>query len=152
MPLGNPCRNQFHLKTVTHRWTCIRSNNICELWHFIVINWSLQWRHNKRGGVFNHWSHDCLLNSLFNRRSKKTSKLRVIGFREADPPVTGEFPAQRVSNEEKVSIWWRHHVKTFTCESEPVQDGLLVVATCSNMFSWTDLLCFLFCAESCSSN
>ena len=24
-------------------------------------------------------------------------------------PVTGEFPAQRASNAEKVSIWWRHH-------------------------------------------
>ena len=24
--------------------------------------------------------------------------------------VTGEFPAQRVSNAENVSIWWRHHV------------------------------------------
>ena len=26
-------------------------------------------------------------------------------------PVTGEFPTQRVSNAENVSIWWRHHVK-----------------------------------------
>ena len=25
-------------------------------------------------------------------------------------PVTGEFPAQRASNKENVSIWWRHHV------------------------------------------
>ena len=24
-------------------------------------------------------------------------------------PVTGEFPAQRASNMENVSIWWRHH-------------------------------------------
>ena len=24
--------------------------------------------------------------------------------------VTGEFPAQRASNTENVSIWWRHHV------------------------------------------
>ena len=24
-------------------------------------------------------------------------------------PKTGEFPAQRASNAEKVSIWWRHH-------------------------------------------
>ena len=23
--------------------------------------------------------------------------------------VTGEFPAQRASNAENVSIWWRHH-------------------------------------------
>ena len=26
---------------------------------------------------------------------------------------TGEFPAQMVSNAENVSIWWRHHGKTF---------------------------------------
>ena len=23
--------------------------------------------------------------------------------------VTGEFPAQRASNAENISIWWRHH-------------------------------------------
>ena len=23
--------------------------------------------------------------------------------------ITGEFPAQRASNAENVSIWWRHH-------------------------------------------
>ena len=27
-----------------------------------------------------------------------------------DSLVTGEFPAQRASNAENVSIWWRHHV------------------------------------------
>ena len=43
------------------------------------------------------------------RRSKKTSKLRVTGLCEGNSPVTGEFPAQKASNEEKVSIWWRHY-------------------------------------------
>ena len=38
---------------------------------------SLQWRHNERDGVWNHQPHDCLLNRLFRRRSKKTSKLHV---------------------------------------------------------------------------
>ena len=28
--------------------------------------------------------------------------------------MTGEFPAQRASNAETVSIWWRHH-ESFTC-------------------------------------
>ena len=27
------------------------------------------------------------------------------------PPVTGDFPAQRDSNAENVSIWWRHNVE-----------------------------------------
>ena len=44
-------------------------------------------------------------------RSKKTSQLRVTGLCEGNSPVTGEFPAQRASNAENVSIWWRHHVK-----------------------------------------
>ena len=39
---------------------------------------------------------------------KKTSKLRVTGLCEGYSPVTGEFPAQRASNAEDVSIWWRH--------------------------------------------
>ena len=42
----------------------------------------LQWRHNEHGGVSNHHHHDCLLNRLFMRRSKKTPKLRVTGICE----------------------------------------------------------------------
>ena len=41
---------------------------------------SFRWRHNERDGVSNHQPHDCLLNGLFRRRSKKTSKLRVTGL------------------------------------------------------------------------
>ena len=43
------------------------------------------------------------------RRSKKTSKLCVTGLCEGNLPVTGEFPSQRASDAENVSIWWRHH-------------------------------------------
>ena len=69
---------------------------------------ALQWRHNWRDGVSNHQPHDCLLNRLSRRRSKKTSK-RVTGLCEGNSPVIGEFPAQRASNAKNVSIWWRHH-------------------------------------------
>ena len=71
---------------------------------------SLQWRHNEHDSVSNHQPHDCLHNRLFGRRSKKTSKLRVTGLCAGNSPETGEFPAQRASNAENVSIWWRHHV------------------------------------------
>ena len=64
----------------------------------------LQWRHNGRDVVSNHQPHDCLLNRLFRRRSKKTSKFRVTGLCAANSSVTGEFPAQMASNEENVSI------------------------------------------------
>ena len=43
------------------------------------------------------------------RRSKKTSKLCVSGLCAGNSPVTGEYPAQRTSIAEKVSIWWLHH-------------------------------------------
>ena len=29
---------------------------------------------------------------------------------EGNSPVTYEFPAQKTSNAEKISIWWRHNV------------------------------------------
>ena len=55
----------------------------------------LRWRHNGPDGVSNHQPHDCLLNRLFRRRSKKTPKLRVTGL--------------CVGNAENVSTSWRHH-------------------------------------------
>ena len=71
---------------------------------------SFQWHNNGGDVVSNHQPHDCLLNSLFGRRSKKTSKLCVTGLCEGNSPGTGEFPAEMASNAENVSIWWRHHV------------------------------------------
>ena len=56
-----------------------------------------------------HQPQDCLLNRLFRRRSKKTSKLRVTGLCAGKSPETGEFPALMAGNAETVSIWWRHH-------------------------------------------
>ena len=74
---------------------------------------SLEWRHNGWHGVSNHQPHDCLLNRWFRRRSKKALKLRFTGLCAGNSPVTGEFPAQRATNAENVSIWWRHHVYIF---------------------------------------
>ena len=71
---------------------------------------SLRWHHNGRDSVSNRQSHECLLHRLFRLRSKKTSKFRVTGLCEGNSPMTGEFPAQRASNAENVSIWWRRHV------------------------------------------
>ena len=71
---------------------------------------SLLWRHNGRNGVLNHQPDESLLNRPCRRRSKKTSKLCVTGLCARNSPVTGEIPAQRASNAENASIWWRHHV------------------------------------------
>ena len=78
-------------------------------WQWLEHLDALQWRHNGLDSVSNHQPHHCLLNGLYRRRSKKTSKLRVTGLCAGNSPVTGEFPAQMASNAENVSIWWRHH-------------------------------------------
>ena len=38
---------------------------------------TLQWHHNEHEGLSRHQPHECLFNSLFRRRSKKTSKIGV---------------------------------------------------------------------------
>ena len=68
----------------------------------------LQWRHSGRDCVSGHQPHYCLLNRLFRRRSKKTSKLRVTGLCAWNSPVPVE----------DVSIWWRHHA--FVQRKQPV--------------------------------
>ena len=68
-----------------------------------------KYRHNECDGVPNQRRHYCILNSVFWHRSKKTSTFRVTGFCEGNSPVNGEFSAQRASNAEIVSIWWRLH-------------------------------------------
>ena len=87
---------------------------------------ALQWRHNGHDSVSNHQPHDCLLNRLFWRRPKKTSKLRVTGLCVGNSPGTGEFPAQMVSNAENVSIGWRHHgIRNWVNEStQPIKNAL----------------------------
>ena len=79
------------------------------------------WRHNERDGVSNPRRLDCLLNRLFRRRSKKTSKLCVTCLCEGNPPVTGGFPSQRASNAENISTLWRHH--EYIC---PNANGVIV--------------------------
>ena len=86
---------------------------------------TLRWRHNDHAGVSNHQPHGCLLNRLFRRNSKKTSKLRVTGLCAGNSPGTGEFPAQMASYAENVSTWWRHH----DLESARLRDN-------KNVLSW----------------
>ena len=70
---------------------------------------ALRWRHNEGDSVSTHQPYYCLLSRLFERRSKKTSKLCVTGLCAGNSPGTDEVPAQMSSNAENVSICWRHH-------------------------------------------
>ena len=40
---------------------------------------------------------------------KEISNSASLALCEGNSPATGEFPAQRASDAEKASIWWRHH-------------------------------------------
>ena len=89
---------------------CYITASQCDYIHiYSILVIGLQWRHNDRDGVSNNQRPDCLLNRLFSRRPVKAWKLRVTGLCEGNSPVTSEFPAQRTSSAENVSIWWRYH-------------------------------------------
>ena len=86
----------------------------------IIIPWKLLWcvfwkvpvcsiMQNEYDSISNHQHLDYFLNRLLGCRSKKTSKLHITGLCEGNSPVTSEFPTQRASNAENVSIWWRLH-------------------------------------------
>ena len=81
---------------------------VCETMYKVIFT-TLRWRHDDGDSVSNHQPHDCLPKCLFERTSKKASKLRVTGLCAGNSPWTDEFPAQMASNAENVSIWWRHH-------------------------------------------
>ena len=72
---------------------------------------SLHWRHNDHDGVSNHQPHGCLLNRLFRRRSKKTTKLRVTGLCVGNSPgpvnSLHKGPVtQKVFPFDDVIMWW----------------------------------------------
>ena len=79
----------IYLCAYTRRWTMAAITRTHTHTH------KLQWRYNDHDGVSNHQPYYCLLNHH-----------RPLW---GNSPVTGEFPAQRASNAENVSIWWRYH-------------------------------------------
>ena len=89
------------------------------LW--LLQPWSLQWRDNDHDSISNHQPRGCLFNRLFRRRSKKTPKLRVTSPLCGEFTGPGEFPTQRASYAENVSIWWRHYVLASPGNQQPRQ-------------------------------
>ena len=51
---------------------------------------------------------------------KEASKSALVVLCEGNSPVTGEFPAQRASNAERASIWWRHRELLNLVELQPI--------------------------------
>ena len=66
---------------------------------------------------------------------KKTSQLRVTGLCAGNSPVTGEFHAQRASDVENVSIWWRHH-DIGGSQSQGTHLLTKIIQTCIGIRTW----------------
>ena len=62
--------------------------------------------------VSNHWSFNCLFNSLYGPTCKKHQSMHYW-------PFVGEFPAQRTSNAEKASMSWLQHVTDLMWSRRP---------------------------------
>ena len=77
------------MKIFLFYWNSVAHKCINKLDH------TLYWRQNDHSSVSNHQPHGCLLNRLFKRRSKKTSKLRVTGLCEENSPGPVNSPHKR---------------------------------------------------------
>ena len=44
---------------------------------------------------------------------RKYQSSALLALCEGNSPVTGEFPSQKASNAENLSVWWRHHGQSY---------------------------------------
>ena len=114
---------QKHMKLITKFWLRIIRRYRQIIWHYTAI-WigtiKRQWIYTRKCNQFQFHKKHCgdimmsamasqiigvsivCFNRLLRRRSKKTSKLRITGPREGNPPVTDGLPPRRGSNAEKM--------------------------------------------------
>ena len=81
-----PLQLLFHPGTTIWWWSHLRMVLLRICLPLSSLFKTLWWRHNDHDSVSNHQPHECLLNHLFRRRSKKTSKLRVTGLCVGNSP------------------------------------------------------------------
>ena len=133
-----------------------------KVWWRPVLSSSLQWRHNELDSVSNHQPHGCLLNRLFRRRSKKTSKPRVTGLcvgnspRPVNSPHKGPVTRKMFPFDDVIMIarYWERiakewatshkHYPTRLCPSRLRSDKAsnILLMECSNAFHLTTVLHF----------
>ena len=86
-----------------------------------LLKFQLELIDSDRGRSKHYWSHrfvdssitmtshnGCDIKGTYQRKHQTSA---VTGLCAGNSPGTGEFPAQRASYAENVSIWWRHHAK-----------------------------------------
>ena len=76
---------------------------------------ALQWCHNGRLNMASQiTSLTIVYSTVYSGADQRKYQICVTGLWAGKSPVTGEFPSQRASNAENVSIWWRHHASVRT--------------------------------------
>ena len=76
-------------------------------------NVSLQWRHNEHDGVSNTCLTIVYSTAYSCADQRKQPSSASLAF------VRGIIPITRVSNAENISIWWRHHVRSWSFDCPP---------------------------------
>ena len=100
-----------------HRYDQAMLNLLVSNWNqyqerkYTTKRYPLQWRHNDHDSVSNHQPHGCLLSRFIRAQIKENIKAPRHWPLCGEFTGPGDFPAQRASNAENVSVWWRHHGK-----------------------------------------
>ena len=107
--------NQWR-KVIKHKWQKSSSN-----WSGVQLGWQIKdcyysdlCQYSDVSIMMSQWCLKSPASPLFTQpfsqpQIKENNKAPRYWPRAGNSPVTGEFPAQRASNAENVSIWWRHH-------------------------------------------
>ena len=94
---------------------------------------TLHWHHNEHNGVSDHQPHDCLLNHLFMRRSRETSKLHVTGLCAGNSPVTPvNFP-------HKGPVTWKMFPFDDVIMNVKIEAKLAIIGLCDLEIGWMSL-------------
>ena len=108
-----------HKAQCGHRWLlahCLLHGGICDRNQL----YALQWRHNDHGGSP---ASRLFTKSFIQAKIKEHIKAPLHWPLCGEFTGTGEFPAQRASYAENVSIWWRHHgissIQGWQCKVNP---------------------------------
>ena len=107
----------------------------------VAHNSSLHWRHNDLDDVSNHQPHGCtqpFIQTQIKENIKAPRHWPLCG----EFTGTGEFPSQRASYTENVSIWWRHHVKATEHNSSCSLLKPLNCNNCGRFWSTSGPYCF----------
>ena len=99
------CSNNMGCNIV--RTLRILINALRYMFHVVIMRITMT--SYERDGVSNHQPQIVYSTVCSGADQGKHQRLRVTSLCEGNSSVTDEFPAQRTSDAENVSIWWRHH-------------------------------------------